>query len=280
MKNKILISILLILFTILVIVLYGVFIEPKSFKTNEIKINSNYITDAFNGLKITHITDINYGTTVDEKFLKNIVDEINLLNSDIVVLTGDLLNKEVNYTDDDYNKIIELLSKINTKLGKYAIKGDNDTSDKWEDIIKKSDFTNLNDSYKLIFNNDNIPILLSGISSNNSSSDIKEKIIPIEEYIDSLSVKPCYSILLLHEPDYVDNINVNNYNLILAGHSVGGLNLFGIKRFNLPAGALKYAYGEYKINDSILYVSNGLGSNNVKFRIMNKPSINFYRITK
>ena len=210
MKNKILISILLILFTILVIVLYGVFIEPKSFKTNEIKINNNYITDAFNGLKITHITDINYGTTVDEKFLKNIVDEINLLNSDIVVLTGDLLNKEVNYTDDDYNKIIELLSKINTKLGKYAIKGDNDTSDKWEDIIKKSDFTNLNDSYKLIFNNDNIPILLSGISSNNSSSDIKEKIIPIEEYIDSLSVKPCYSILLLHEPDYVDNINVNN----------------------------------------------------------------------
>ena len=84
----------------------------------------------------------------------------------------------------------------------------------------------------------------------------------------------------MHEPDYVDNIDVNKYNLILAGHSLGGIYIPIRGKVNLPAGAQKYTNGHYKINDTDLYVSNGLGTDNIKFRIMNRPSINFYRIVK
>ena len=84
----------------------------------------------------------------------------------------------------------------------------------------------------------------------------------------------------MHEPDYVDNIDVNGFNLILAGHSLGGIYIPIKGLINLPDGATKYTNGHYKINETDLYVSNGLGTDNIKFRIMNRPSINFYRITK
>ena len=264
------------LFTVLILLsififVYEKYISCKSLKTNEIKITTNLITDNFNGLKIVHISDLYY---YNKDFLKEIIEEVNLINPDILVFTGDLLKHELN--EEQTNELINLFNTINVK-NKYIIKGDNDNFDNWEDIITKSNFINLNNKSELIFNNSNIPIIISGIDT---STDINEASNNINEYIDNLEVKPCYSILLMHEPDYIDNIDLANYNLILAGHSLGGINIPIIGRVNLPDKAKKYSYGEYKVNDSLLYVSNGVGSNGNEFRLFNNPSINFYRIVK
>ena len=114
--------------------------------------------------------------------------------------------------------------------------------------------------------------------------DLESKISVAEykrtSYIEELEVKPCYSILLMHEPDYVDTIDLSNYDLVLAGHSLGGISfpILGTKK--LPSYATKYYDGKHEINDTILYVSNGLGTDKTKFRFMNRPSINLYRIIK
>lgn len=277
MKNKILKFLLIILLIALVITLYGVYLEPKTFKTNEIKIISN-IPDNYDGFKIVHISDIHYGRTVSKEMLEDIVTEINLNKPDIVVLTGDLFNKNVTYNEENISDITNALKRIETKLGKYIIKGDNDTSDKWDEVVTNSDFINLNDTYNLIFDNNSTPILISGISSNSKYGEINEKLAKIND--DTKNINSCYKILIMHEPDYVDNIDVNGFNLILAGHSLGGIYIPIKGLINLPNGATKYTNGHYKINETDLYVSNGLGTDNIKFRIMNRPSINFYRITK
>ena len=277
MKNKILKFLLIILLIALVITLYGVYLEPKTFKTNEIKIISN-IPDNYDGFKIVHISDIHYGRTVSKEMLEDIVTEINLNKPDIVVLTGDLFNKNVTYNEENISDITNALKRIETKLGKYIIKGDNDTSDKWDEVVTNSDFINLNDTYNLIFDNNSTPILISGISSNSKYGEINEKLAKINE--ETMNINSCYKILIMHEPDYVDNIDVNGFNLILAGHSLGGIYIPIKGLINLPNGATKYTNGHYKINETDLYVSNGLGTDNIKFRIMNRPSINFYRITK
>ena len=248
---------------LIIILLYGFLISPRVFKTNEIKIKTNLITDNFDGFKIVHLSDIYYGTTVDEDMLNNIVKEVNLLKPDIVVLTGDLLSKNITYGEVKTN----------------AITGDND-NDIWEEIIEKSDFINLNDTYELIYNNGNIPIVISGISSTTSYGELVNKVTNFESYMENSEVKPCYSILLMHEPDFADYINNDNYNLILAGHSLGGINLPIIGRVKLSEGAKKYDYGYFNIKNTSLYVSNGLGTNRYSYRLMNKPSINFYRIVK
>ena len=280
MKNFIIKFFIVILIIIIGILLYGSFIEPSWLVTNEIKIVNNDITDEMDGLKVVHISDIHYGTTVNKKMLKKIVDEINLIKPDILVFTGDLFDDSVTLKESDIKDIIDNFKNIKTNNGKYAIYGDMDDKDKWDSIMTESDFESINDTSKLIFNGTNIPIVLSGISSNSDATDIIEKNRTITSFIEELEVKPCYSILLMHEPDYVDTIDLTNYNLVLAGHSLGGIYIpfAGIKA--LPSYATKYYAGKYEIGDSILYVSTGVGTNKTKFRFMNRPSINFYRIVK
>ena len=62
----------------------------------------------------------------DEDRLKKLVNSINEQKPDIVVLTGDLIDKDTNMTIDEANKISAELNKINSTSGKYAISGNND----------------------------------------------------------------------------------------------------------------------------------------------------------
>ena len=92
-----------------------------------------------------------------------------------------------------------------------------------------------------------------------------------------------YKIILVHEPDYVDTITskYNNTNLVLAGHSHNGqINIPYIKKLLLPEGSKKYYNNYYKVNNTNLYISSGIGESNINVRFFNKPSINFYRINK
>ena len=53
-----------------------------------------------------------------------------------------------------------------------------------------------------------------------------------------------------------------------------------VKKLFLPYGSKKYYENYYKVNDTDLYVSSGIGESRINFRLFNKPSINFYRINK
>lgn len=79
----------------------------------------------------------------------------------------------------------------------------------------------------------------------------------------------------MHNPDKIDNIDITNCNLILAGDNLGG----EIKLFNKTLlDDHKYNNSYYKIDNTEIYISNGLG-NNHKIRLFNHPSINLYRLT-
>ena len=260
---KITITIIILL---ILLFIYGRYMNTTGFNVNEYTIKAS-IPDSFNGLKIVHISDINYLYTTDKMELKRIIKRINLINPDIVVFTGDLLNIHINYKDEDKEDLKELLTSINSKLGKFAINGEEDTKfDFFNDLLINSNFIILDNSYEYIYNKTNESILLTGISD-----DLKEPDI----------VSDCYNILLVHKPDYINEIDYENYDLILSGHSLNGyINIPGIKNLLLDKGSKKYYDTYYKLDNTNLYISSGIGTKNIKFRILNKPSINFYRINK
>ena len=278
MKRFVIVLVIIILIIVLGL-LYSRFIATKGLKIKEYKVVNNKITDAYHGLKIVHLTDIHYGSVVYEKQLNNIVEKVNELNPDIVVMTGDLLDERLQY---DKDIIIKCLSRIEAKLGKYAISGNHDIPlDDYNYIVKESGFTSLDNKYELIYSKSNEPIIISGIGYGNEDIGIKTE--QFDKYISELKtddIKPIYSILLVHEPDTVDNLDLNKYDLILAGHSHNGqVRLPFIGAIYTPEGAKKYYDEYYKINNTDLYISSGLGTSWYRFRLFNKPSFNFYRIT-
>ena len=261
MKKYIIRFLIIISIILAYVLIFGFLIEPYKFKTNEMKITKANI-DKWDGFKIVHLSDIHYLKTLNNDMLNKVIKEVNLINPDIVILSGDLLNKDISYTNDDLKFLEEALKTIKTKLGKYIIKGDNDTIEEWSSLVTNSDFIDITNTYEYLFKDDNMPILISNKMD--------------EEY----KIDTCFKIFVIHKADDIENMDYKYYDLILAGHSLGGINLPLIGRVNLPMGSKKYSYGVYELDNTTLIVSNGLGTNETKFRFMNTPSINFYRIVK
>jgi len=68
-------------------------------------------------------------------------------------------------------------------------------------------------------------------------------------------------------------------NIVFAGHSLGGQIkipfIGGIKKMD---GAKTYIESYYEVNNQKLYISNGIGTQDISFRFLNKPSITLYRL--
>lgn len=283
-KLSIFIGLFILFFSLLL--LYSRLIGTSGLIVKEYKIESADLPSSFYGLKIVHISDIHYGQTIQKKELQNMINKINILKPDIVVLTGDLLDNKKTLSEKEVKNIIDQLNHINATIGKFAIQGEHDFDrDIWSTIIKESQFINLNDTYELIYKDGYEPILLAGLSTNlRGTKNAKDKITPINNYITSTleekqSNRPNFKILLLHEPDFVDQITYQNYNLILSGHShKGQINLPFIGPITKPMGAKKYYKEYYQLENTDFYISSGLGTTKYNFRLFNRPSINFYRL--
>ena len=263
--------------------LYGTYIEIRNYQVHDYMIKSDKITDDFDGITIAHISDIHYGRIVGNDELNKIVSIINKTKPDIVVLTGDLIDKDTKMTTDMAQDISKILVKIKTNNGKYAISGNHDVKfDEWDSIIKDGGFINLNNTYDTIYNKGYDYMFIAGVSSFKDKESIMSKNQKAMDFLNSFEKGgPIYNILLMHEPDYIDTLEDNKYDLILAGHSHNGqVNVPFVGAVIKPNGAQKYYENHYKLESSDLYISNGLGVSNYNFRIFNAPSFNVYRLVK
>ncbi len=283
--KKMLIKFLIFVFFVVVLIYgYAYFIGTKGLIVKEIKITNKNIPNYFHGLKIAHISDVHYGRIINDKNIETIVKKINLLKPDIVVITGDLLDRDRELSEENKKTLIENLNKIEVTIGKYAIAGNHDYVygiNQWEKIIEESNFINLNDTYDLVYNNGTTPILINGMSSNlQNKTTINEKLKEVQKILKEEKNKPIYNIMIMHEPDYIEKFEYEQFDLILAGHSHNGqIKIPLIGAIVTPVGAKKYYDEYYNLGKTDLYISSGLGTSGYDIRLFNKPSFNFYRIT-
>ena len=278
--KKILKWILIIFIMIILTIFYARFIGTMGLITKEYTIMDSNIPKDFDGLKIVHFSDLHYNRAIDIKKVKSIIEEINLINPDIVVFTGDLIDKDAKLNNNDYTELSKLLENINSKYGKYAILGNHDYQKEKDEIIKiynNSDFKYLDNSNDIIYSKNNQKIFIGGINTVTHHQDDLNKAMTINNEEDA-----DYKIILVHEPDITDDI-VKDYqvNLILAGHSHNGqVRLPIIGAIYTPPYAKKYYDNYYNVDGTNLYISSGIGVSTVNYRLFNHPSINFYRINK
>jgi len=267
MKKKFIIVLVVILVLLTIVLIYN-----KSYKSHHLIVKEYAITDKllpekYHGLKIVQYSDILYGKSANLDDVKNMVKKINMTNPDIVIFTGDFFSKDIKLSQKELGKVKKELNKINAKYEKFAVIGDNDLS------FKDAFYQLFNDEYKILDNesflfylDSEVPIRITGINN------------PKKEEVLNEGDNKLFNILIIHKPDELIELK-NNYNLAFAGHSIGGqikLPFFGplIKL----KGAKTYVSGKYKVGNTILFVNDGIGSQNFNMRIGNNPKINFYRL--
>ena len=269
-----------LIITILIILLlaaYSTYIEPKYlFKVNEYMVNTKKIDKNMHGLKIVVFSDIHYGITTGEKELKNYVEKINALKPDIIFFTGDLFDKNINVQENSINTIKEELKKLDASLYKYAIFGDQDYSNKEQylDVLNASNFILIDNESKLLYNESNTPIVITGINKYDKK-DNSFITNPIEEIDTSNYLR----IILDHEPDNIDSYINTHPDLIFNAHSLGGLiKIPKIGGIINNKGSKKHNKTYEKINNTLVYNSSGLGTSNIRIRLNNPPSISLFRL--
>lgn len=257
--KKIVKVISIILIISLTILSYGMFIGSRYTFVNEHKITDKKIPNSFHGLKIVQISDLLY-PSLKSNDLDKLTKKINELKPDILVFTGNIKRNNYELTKKDITTLNNFFNSLNSNIKKYAIYGNND-NDNLKLIFENTNFLILDNQEDIIYNGENESIKIIGFNAK------KLDFSNITESND-------YTICLLSNPDKITKVN-NTCQVVFSGETLGG-------EIKLPftKGLDNHTYYKnyYLINQTKLYINNGLG-NNYNLRLFNHPSINFYRLT-
>lgn len=211
--------------------LYGMYQGRYNYKVLKYTLHFDDLPEAFDGYRITQISDIHSGSFDNKEKIEYAVDLINEQESDSVLFTGDLVNNMAKEMEPWKGTF----SKIKAGDGVYSVLGNHDYGDyvQWEnDTAKMVNLDNVKEvhremgwnlmlnEHKLIEKNGQ-KIALVGVE-NWGTGGFKKK-----GDLDKAGrgLKPeDFKILLSHDPSYWQEkikTDPNNYQLTLSGHTHG-----------------------------------------------------------
>jgi predicted MPP superfamily phosphohydrolase len=229
------------------------------------------LPDSFVGFRMVQISDIHLKEYTETWFLERVIAEVNALNPDLVLLTGDFISRgplPVSYSFKYAGLCGEILSQLQAPQ-RYGILGNHEAAvgpSRVTAPIKAHGTPFLVDSYVPIYRGYD-RIWLCGTDDANLNPDLKT----------ALPYQPKEPIILMcHEPDYIETLakdpRFSKVDLMLSGHSHGGQVRLPIAGpLILPPMGRKYVEGAYKVGNTQLYVNRGIGTVGLPFRF-NCPS--------
>lgn len=274
---KILFGLVITALIIASIFLYSIYYRVEHVKINYKTIYSEKITESLDGISIGFISDIRYNEFMDEKRLQNMLHSYQSSSADVCIFGGDLFSERllVDISEKDITTLTTLLKNIEAPLGKFAILGDSDLlNDERKQLVSKI----LEDADFEIISSKMIQIKSSQYSDSISLVGI-DSYLQNEIKADNITSqlgKENFHLLVTHCPDFVQQglIDISYFDAMMSGHSLGGqIQLPFLGSLIHQEGAQQYYHGTHKINDSTLYICNGLGTINIDMRLFAPPEI-------
>ena len=273
--NKKVIKSTIIVLVLIVIGLY-LFFENNTLEITKYDIDSNKITDEFNGYKIAQISD--YHNSRSSMLKKSIIESLNKEKPNIIVITGDFVDSY--WTD--VNVSIELIEEIKNIAPIYYVTGNHESRIKENyDLLKEKPLENnvtiLDDKVELITIGES-KINLIGIHDPmfEHKSYLEDKDIVSETIKDIEYDKELFTVLLSHRPELFELYTSNKFDIVLSGHAHGGqIRLPFIGGLVAPNQWLfpKYDGGLYEQDNTRMIVSRGIGNSILPLRINNNPEL-------
>jgi len=272
--------------------LYGMFRGKYNFKVLTYELEYDDLPEAFEGFKITQISDIHSGSFDNAKKVQYGVDLVNAQGSDVVFFTGDLVNNKA----DEIIPWIETFKKINAKHGVYSVLGNHDYGDymRWESPeAKKKNMQALEKAQKqmgwdLLLNQsrfiekDGQRIAVIGVE--NWGSGFKQ-VGDLNKALTDVSEKD-FKILMSHDPSHWEAEVLPHpfkIHLTLSGHTHGmqfGIEIPGWIKWSPVKWRYKQWAGVYQESDQRLNVNRGFGYLAYPGRVGIWPEVTVITLTK
>ena len=206
------------------------------------------------GIRIVQISDLHMTGRVDKKWYVTVIDQVNHLDPDVVVITGDILENETCWP-----WLTDSLARLRSKLGVYFILGNHDyyvDSGQTCQLLMDAGLQYLHGGW-LETQWNGAPVALVGNELPwGSKGEDPLPVLPRDE--ERLPLK----IALLHTPDQFSWACKHDIDLAMAGHTHGG-------QFRLPVlgpvacpslYGIRYASGVFRRENTVLHVTRGVSS--------------------
>lgn len=263
---------------------WGALFNRFNIDVKEVDVEIPELPAAFNGFRIAQISDMHLGTYGnDTTFIDKIVEEINSLKPDVILFTGDIVNRETS----ELEPFVSTLSRLKSRFGVYSVLGNHDYGDyyrwdtpeaqelnneKMEVLQKKMGWELLKNDYRIITEKGDTLVLIGVENIGDPPFHIYgdlHKAYPTPE--DSKT-----KILLSHNPSHwvkeIENSD-NNIALTLSGHT----HAMQISFLGFSPAVFRYkTWGGLYSDDSDrhkLYVNIGTGTVGFPARIGASPEI-------
>ncbi len=252
--------------------LYGMYKGKYNFKVLKYNLEFDDLPDAFDGYRITQISDIHSGSFDNRKMIEYGVSLINKQQSDAILFTGDMVNNKT----EEMRPWADLFATLEAKDGKYAVLGNHDYGDyiPWEteelksqnlqdlkDLQKEMGFDLLLNEHRYLTKGDD-KIALVGVE--NWGKGGFKKAGDLQKAVSGITDTD-FKILMSHDPSHWDLEVVpdeKHFHLTLSGHTHGmqfGIEIPGWIKWSPVKWRYKHWAGIYKEKGQYINVNRGFG---------------------
>lgn len=272
--------------------LYGMVQGRYNFKVFKYQLSFTDLPEAFDGIRITQISDIHSGSFTNAEKIQYGIDLINAQKSDIILFTGDIVNNMASEMDD----WIEMFSQLKAPLGKFSVLGNHDYGDyvDWEtQEDKEENFRKIQElhpkiGFDLLMNEsrfiekDGQRLAIVGVENwgkgFNQAGDLKKASEGVSQND--------FKILMSHDPshwEYQVKHDDFNYHLTLSGHTHGlqmGIEIPGYIKWSPSKYVYKQWAGLYKEFGRYINVNRGFGYHAFPGRVGIWPEVTVIELKK
>lgn len=276
---------------------WGALVTRNEIEVTQVEISSDRLPEGFDGFRIAQISDLHVGTWgEDTRFIERLVDSVNMQHPDIILFTGDLVNRQTG----ELAPFMKPLSRLKAPLGVYSVLGNHDYGDyiDWASEADKRDNLSLlrnwqrqigwklldNQRTNLVWNGDTIQLI--GVENWGEP--------PFRQYGHLLDAYPLsrdsvynlnddrFKILMTHNPEHWrrEVTKISNIDLTLSGHTHAmqtevkiGSWKWSPAVFRYPTWGGIYSEENPRGDRMQLYVNIGAGEVGMPYRIGAVPEI-------
>ena len=253
-------------------ILYGVIKGRYNFKVLKYTLTFDDLPAAFDGYKITQISDIHSGSFDNVEKVNYAIDLINDQASDVILFTGDMVNNEASEMDPWQ----ESFARLKAADGKFSVLGNHDYGDyvdwpspaaklanldRLKEIQKEMDFKLLLNEHQFI-EKDGERLAIVGVE--NWGAGGFKKAGDLNKAIAGLD-KNDFRILMSHDPSHWEfevKDHPDHFHLTLSGHTHGmqfGIEIPGWFKWSPVKYRYQYWAGIYEDAKQFINVNRGFG---------------------